>query len=278
MEGKTCTKCGEWKPFKEYYKRKDRKDGFRSECKVCHIAGKSKYYEANKEQIIEKKHQHYQENKEEILTKKKEYYVVNREHTLNRVKQHYQENKERIKKQGKIRYEAKKEIILEKNRIYSRTNKESILKRLKINYQNNREHILEYNKNRYQINRELILEKQKKYYEANKIAISERRKQKYGADYFYPYNLKRRSLNHKVNFTPLERKTIFDRDNWKCQNCEIKVHDRSKGNWNTPDKAHIDHKIPVSKGGNSEPNNLQTLCRTCNLTKRDKVEMQLSIF
>lgn len=82
---------------------------------------------------------------------------------------------------------------------------------------------------------------------------------------------KRRSHKYKVNFTEYERNEILDRDKWTCQCCEIKVHDRSTGNWNTPDKAHIDHIVPISKGGDSSPENLQTLCRTCNLSKSNKV-------
>lgn len=94
----------------------------------------------------------------------------------------------------------------------------------------------------------------------------------------YLSNMKKRSEKHDTTFEPHQRKAILDRDNWKCQICGIKVHDKIKGNWNTPNKAHIDHVIPVSKGGDGEPNNLVTLCRTCNLSKHDKINHQLSLF
>ena len=37
------------------------------------------------------------------------------------------------------------------------------------------------------------------------------------------------------------------------------------------ENLEIDHIHPISKGGNSEENNLQVLCRRCNRTKYNKV-------
>jgi len=56
-----------------------------------------------------------------------------------------------------------------------------------------------------------------------------------------------------------ERNNIFDRDNWKCVLCgDIK-------------DLQIDHIIPFSKGGTTEDNNLQTLCKKCNFKKGIKI-------
>lgn len=40
---KKCSKCGEVKPYSEYYKRKDRKIGIKPECKKCNILQSIKY-------------------------------------------------------------------------------------------------------------------------------------------------------------------------------------------------------------------------------------------
>ena len=50
-----------------------------------------------------------------------------------------------------------------------------------------------------------------------------------GKEALFRGNVKRRSYKHKISFTPFQRKQILDRDKWTCQNCGIKVHDRSTG-------------------------------------------------
>lgn len=80
---------------------------------------------------------------------------------------------------------------------------------------------------------------------------------------------------HKMCGHPrIDRLAIFDRDEWKCCKCGKDVI-RDKSNRH-PDQANIDHIIPLSKGGGSETDNLQTLCRKCNATKAARVVPQLA--
>lgn len=62
---------------------------------------------------------------------------------------------------------------------------------------------------------------------------------------------------------------IFIRDNWQCQMCGRKVTE--KDNVNNDDYAHLDHIIPLSKGGTHTLDNVQALCRKCNLIKSDNI-------
>jgi len=57
---------------------------------------------------------------------------------------------------------------------------------------------------------------------------------------------------------------IFKRDKYKCKICGMSPA------LNPKIILHVDHIIPVIKGGKTEPGNLQTLCNECNLGKSDK--------
>ena len=59
------------------------------------------------------------------------------------------------------------------------------------------------------------------------------------------------------------RYDILKRDGYRCRICGATQADGVK--------LHVDHIIPVSKGGRTEPSNLQTLCERCNLGKSNKL-------
>lgn len=62
------------------------------------------------------------------------------------------------------------------------------------------------------------------------------------------------------------RYDILKRDSFRCVLCGRNAQDGVK--------LHVDHIIPVSKGGKKERNNLRTLCEKCNYGKRDKYDEQ----
>lgn len=61
------------------------------------------------------------------------------------------------------------------------------------------------------------------------------------------------------------RETIKNRDNHTCQICDNSIHKEPNL------LLEIDHIIPVSKGGMTIEENLQTLCWRCNRTKGNKI-------
>ncbi len=60
------------------------------------------------------------------------------------------------------------------------------------------------------------------------------------------------------------RYDILKRDGFRCQICGATQADGVQ--------LHVDHIIPVSKGGKSIPSNLQTLCSRCNIGKGNKTD------
>lgn len=75
---------------------------------------------------------------------------------------------------------------------------------------------------------------------------------------------KRRNISLKT------RRLVLDRDNYSCVDC---------GRSPRTDKGcvlHIDHRVPVAKGGTNHESNLQTLCDWCNLGKGVDLDWKLN--
>lgn len=66
----------------------------------------------------------------------------------------------------------------------------------------------------------------------------------------------------RSKMTPSIRFKILKRDQYRCQICGASQEDGAK--------LHIDHIIPVAKGGKSVESNLHVLCDRCNLGKGTK--------
>lgn len=71
-------------------------------------------------------------------------------------------------------------------------------------------------------------------------------------------------IYQRAMFTNSLRYDVLKRDGFRCQICGRTAQDGVK--------LHVDHIIPVSKGGKSEMSNLRTLCSDCNMGKKDKYD------
>lgn len=67
---------------------------------------------------------------------------------------------------------------------------------------------------------------------------------------------------------------VFERDKYKCKLCGIKVQIKDS---NKSNSAHLDHILPLSKGGAHTYSNIQTLCFECNVNKGNKLMGQLTL-
>ena len=78
------------------------------------------------------------------------------------------------------------------------------------------------------------------------------------------YNKPTKPKRKRTNIPRGIRHEVFKRDNYTCVECGARKSDGAT--------LHVDHKIPVSKGGTDELDNLQTLCSDCNLNKSDVIQ------
>lgn len=68
-----------------------------------------------------------------------------------------------------------------------------------------------------------------------------------------------RRKRERAKVTPKLRYRVLERDHFRCVHCGASAADGAK--------LHVDHIIPVSRGGKTVMSNLQTLCDACNLGK-----------
>ena len=98
----------------------------------------------------------------------------------------------------------------------------------------------------YEKNKERLLARQKEYYKKNKEKWSEKAH-------------KRRSLGLASHFKVADIKKLKDLQKSKCPVCKQHLANH-----------HIDHIVPLSRGGTNDFGNLQLLCPACNLNKHAK--------
>lgn len=79
---------------------------------------------------------------------------------------------------------------------------------------------------------------------------------------------KKSAAGQRALMTSKLREKIKQRDNFTCQKCGLSTNDERNL------LLEIDYIIPISKGGLSTEDNLQTLCWKCNRTKGSKVYTQ----
>jgi len=80
---------------------------------------------------------------------------------------------------------------------------------------------------------------------------------------------RRRAMEAKVICFPVHRWEIYQRDNFRCYICGVKVV--SGGRNNNWKQATLDHVVPLHRGGHHAEYNLRCCCRRCNSKKNKRL-------
>lgn len=113
----------------------------------------------------------------------------------------------------------------------------------------------EYQATKYAKDKNKVLERNKRWRENNQEKVRPS-KSLYAA----------RKRNASGSYQPEDIKALFVSQNSKCVFCKTELKNG----------YHVDHIQPLSKGGSNYKENIQLLCKTCNLSKRNKTQEQFA--
>jgi 5-methylcytosine-specific restriction endonuclease McrA len=176
-----------------------------------------------------------------------------------------------LREKGRQYREANKEKLAEQKKQYINANQEIVKARKKRHYESRKEYYAELNKQRYLRNKDEHNKATSKYHEANKDKIAEQKKQYYqtpkgkAVEKAHKHNRRAQKINNGGRHTAQDILNLFTLQSGKCPYCSVELSSTKRNSF------HVDHVIPISKGGSNGPENLQLLCPTCNLSKRAKL-------
>lgn len=294
---KKCCKCGEEKPKTlEFFRLKNKDRGvFRAYCKRCESDMSAIRWKNRSDESVEKTKERDRLRAAKKRAENPEYfkaYEQKRRSSANYkawcVKQQ-EANKEKsfLRNIGSfcaIRFfkcRVCSDNSIRKAREKSTLCKECTEKRLYVKGMNfidktacckacGEEHLAK-NKNAYCHTCKDVRKRISKIKERRRIAYKEARRRRNAKDRYVKGSFKKRCIKYGVLYTQLNRPDVFNRDNWTCVYCGVKV---VQSRQYKPNQATIDHVIPLSKGGTHTIDNVVTSCQSCNSTKSDTVSLK----
>lgn len=178
------------------------------------------------------------EKSERIAAKLREYVPDSHEKIAAYRREYYKANSEKIAARAKEYNRKNAEKISQKAREYRKANAERIADFMRQYQKNNAEKI------------------------AARVREYNKRHPEKQASITRNYRARKRSAGG--THTALDIARILGRQRGLCANCETELFKSGKK------KYHVDHIMPLARGGSNWPINLQCLCPTCNLSKNAK--------
>ena len=281
-EFKTCPRCKITKPINEFNINKSNKDGHSSYCKPCSSIRDREYRRSHptKPKVITKYHWIFitvpydmricricGEMKDISCFRIREETGMRRTECNECMKEirikEYNKDPKRWAERNKAWIKAHPEEAKQYSRNYHWSHREEVLAKAKKKLKENtkfREHKKAY--------REAHKEERKQYLQENKDAINEQRRAYYqtpnGNAIVTRSGHKRRNADVPNTLTFEQWMKIIEQQNNKCLGCGKRFTKK--------DPATRDHIVPIGSRGGLTFENVQALCRSCNTSKKDKLD------
>jgi 5-methylcytosine-specific restriction endonuclease McrA len=241
---KKCRICLIEKPIDDFEVSKSTKDRRRTDCRDCKSIKAATYYAKHRDHVKKRTSRYYKANRDAVLA----YQSVYRKTHQDKIK-HY-----------KVRYtEKNRSKISAKRKAYRLANIEKIKAR---------------DAARYPKERKKRLASVAAYRKANPEKVKKVKSLCYkkNPDLARRAKAKRRALKAGATIGDLKRiaawsKTWCTAKSVACHWCGKKFRGRD---------CHADHRIPLSKGGKHDVENLVVSCKSCNLKKNDTLPEQFN--
>lgn len=250
---KRCASCSAVLPANTDHFNRDVtvKCGLTSKCRECLKAYARAYYRANKsrwsgyaarrdkEDRSESQHQWYLKNRERILENRRQYRAEHSALLADR------------RRERRVQYG---EQLRAKERAYYAANRDKIRSRAKVRYWSNPEHARAVSRRAATDWRIRHPDKEREKHTAwrreNPLVVRAQA------------HRRRARLRAAVgDYTAEDVRAIYAQQGGRCWWCGVSVGD----------DYHIDHRIPLVKGGSNDANNIVIACPSCNLSKGGKM-------
>lgn len=259
---KKCANCKHEKALAEFSKNNALKCGLSSQCKLCHKAKLAAYSKSHSARSLEElaalKADRLSKSCSKCRNEKSisEFYsnkcakdgLHNQCKTCSLAdqKEAYQKRKEQISVKGKALYASDPEKFITRSKAWREAN-----------YDQWRKQRLEW----YAANIEEIRTKREAFYDANIVRLRARGKAFRDAnpEKIAAQNSRTRKIREAVpgSFTADDVKKLMQLQRGKCPVCKKDIRA----------KFHVDHVVPIARGGTNDKSNLQLLCPSCNHKK-----------
>lgn len=265
---KTCTKCNTAKQTTEFSKDRTKSDGLSTKCKACESVANAAYRAENRDKIAARKAAYYEKNHAICLAKRAAHYAANREREAARMATYRAENSEKIAAGKAAYYAENREKIAAKAREWRMANPERFAANNRKYREANRAQLAERACAYRAANPEKAAEVVRAWKVANPEKVAKANRDWHSANPEKSAESKRnrraRIRNAEGKHTAADVRRIFDNQRGMCANCHAKLFKSGS------QKFHVDHVMPLAKGGTNWPSNLQLLCPPCNLSKGSK--------
>lgn len=261
-ETKKCYKCGEEKPLGQYNKDASKKGGRRHECRACAKERNRVRYQENRERVKAARREYVRANKEKCAESDRRYYEKNRARVLERERKRRQDNREEVTRRQRERYHAKKDVINANNRAAYREDpekRETVLAWNRRYYRDNRDKIKAQKRQYREDNAEMISEKAREHRKANLEGLRKAQREYYqkNKDIFIAHANKRRALKRSATHPGHDTEREF-----RLRKLARRLTHMTGETW------HVDHVVPLSRGGYHHHHNLQVIPAAWNLSKK----------